>query len=110
MKPKDLYERFSDVGAKIGYVLTSQKRTSIDDFVEDKADRFLKKYVKELPNEWNDIWTDIFQLGLVEGYLIGQQFDFTDPEILQDIGIIKKQLVKEGYFAFTPREKERREP
>ena len=103
MKSKELYERFLSVGAKIGYVLTTQKRTSIDDFVEDKADRFIKKYVKELPDEWNDIWTDIFELGLVEGYLIGQQFDFTDPEILRNLEVIKKELVKEGLFSFTPR-------
>lgn len=103
MKGKDLYERFLNLGAKIGYVLTTQKRTSIDDFVEDKADRFLKKYVKKLPNEWNDIWTDIFELGLVKGYLIGQQFDFTDPEILKNIEVIKKELVKEGLFDFVPR-------
>lgn len=112
MKPKELYEKFLNLGAKIGYVLTTEIRTSVDGFVEGKADRFIKKYTKvkienerDLSDEWSDIWTDIYELGLVKGYIAGQLFDFNDPEIFQDIEIIKKQLVKEGYFAFTPREK-----
>ena len=109
MKPKELYERFSIAGAKIGSVLTTEKATPVEIFIENKADRFLKKFVKELPDEWCDIWTDIYGLGLVKGYIIGQLFDFIDPEILGNLEIIKKQLVKEGLFDFTPRMRQSRE-
>jgi hypothetical protein len=116
MKPKELYERFSIAGAKIGSVLTTEKATPVEIFIENKADRFIErvhqnksKDKRNLSNEWCDIWTDIYGLGLVKGYIIGQLFDFIDPEILGNLEIIKKQLVKEGLFDFTPRMRQSRE-
>jgi flagellar biosynthesis regulator FlbT len=57
----------------------------------------------DLDNEWSDIYTDIYNLGMVKGYLVGQLFDFKDQEILQNLEIIKKELVKEGLFDFLPK-------
>ena len=54
-------------------------------------------------------YTNIYELGLVKGYLVGQLFDFTDLEILKNIEVIKKELVKEGLFDFVPRLRQSRE-
>ena len=115
MKPKELYERIFKAGAKIS-TFTTEIRTSADAFVEKKADRFFEKVrqskaedKRNIADQWCDIWTDIYELGVVKGYLVGQMFDFTDPEILKNIEVIKKQLVKEGFFAFTPRMRQSRE-
>jgi hypothetical protein len=108
MKGKELYERFLHVGAKINSELTTQKRTAICAFVENLADRFIRKYTKaeermNFDSEWSDVYTAIYELGTVQGYIIGQLFDFKDPEILRNLEVIKKELVKEGLFSFTPR-------
>lgn len=108
MKPKELYERFLNLGATISSELTTQKSTTVDAFVDNMVDRFIRKYTKaeerlNFDSEWSDVYTGIYELGLVKGYLVGQLFDFTDPEILKNIEIIKKELVKEGLFSFTPR-------
>jgi hypothetical protein len=116
MKPKELYEILLSTGAKIGSVLTTEKATPVEIFIENKADRFIERVhqsksedERNLSNEWCDIWTDIYGLGLVKGYIIGQLFDFTDPEILKNIEVIKKELVKEGLFDFLPRLRQSRE-
>jgi hypothetical protein len=116
MKPKELYERILNLGAKIGGDLTTGKQTTVGHFIENKAERFIEKYTKikedqerDLDSEWSDVYCDISNLGLVKGYLVGQMLDFTDPEILKNLEVIKKEFTKQGFFSFTPRMRQSRE-
>ena len=55
MKPKDLYDRISIAGAKIGDILTTQKATAADIYIEDKGDRFIKKCTKIKERQERDL-------------------------------------------------------
>jgi hypothetical protein len=103
MKAHALYKRVSTLAAKISSELTTQKLTRVERFIEDKSDRFLAE--RDFSDDWTDVYTDVYQWGLVEGYIIGQLFDFSDPDILQNLEVIKKELVKEALFAFLPKKK-----
>ena len=112
MKKKELYKRLDLLGAKVCGELTTQTRDGADDIIDDMVDRFFEKYTKpeqrkveNFDREFSDIFAAIYDLGVARGYVTGQLFDFTDPEILQNLEVIKKELVKGGLYPCFPREK-----
>ena len=63
--------------------------------------------VEEEINELVVKWADV---ALAAGYIIGQNFDITDPEALKEIEFLKKKLMDGGIIRYLARKKAPEQP
>ena len=111
-----LFDIFNKEDINFGDVLSEslgeeklQSRKFLESHIENlrESDIPLALRVEEEINNLMVKWTDI---ALVAGYIIGQEFDIVDLEVLMEIKFLKKKLIDGGIIHYLARKKAPAQP
>ena len=106
-----LFDIFNKEDINFGDVLSDalgeeklQSRRFLNSHTENlrESDIPLSLRVEEEINDLVTKWADV---SLVAGYIIGQEFDIVDLEVLMEIKFLKKKLIDGGIIHYLARKK-----
>jgi hypothetical protein len=103
MNPKQI----TDVARDLQYMVypNSDHMNKLTEWIERRADVFEKKIDPGLSEDLTEIMTYTGLLHFIMGYVAGQTFDVTDPELVKKLQAVKGEFCRQEIFSVIPRER-----